>query len=103
MRALFGRKITNLEELKDLTEQAKADGARGSKYTVTKEKTLSDAEFQDFAKDFFQDHDWITSEDGGPDEQGGNRCIRVINAETGETVLVNNEGFTYARYTALEA
>ena len=102
MRALFGRKITNLKELRELTELAKAEGAKGRKYTVTKEKHLNDAEFTAFAKNLLQDQDWIGSEDGGPDENGGNRCIRVINTETGEKVLVNNEGFSYARYTAIE-
>ena len=35
MKALFGRKVGNLEELKELTERATATGKIGETYTVT--------------------------------------------------------------------
>ncbi|UTW71067.1 hypothetical protein KHA80_07710 [Anaerobacillus sp. HL2] len=34
MKALFGRKIHNLKELKEATREAKEDGVIGSDYTV---------------------------------------------------------------------
>lgn len=99
-KALFGRKIANLEELKELTQSVHRKGEIG--YEVTKEVTLTNDEFQQFASDFLQDQPWISPEDGGSNKKGGVRCIRVINQETGERVLINSEGYQYCRYTALE-
>ena len=102
MRAIFGRKVSDLTELKELTEQALKSGQRGQSYCVIKEVLLEDDEFHSFAKDFFNDQAWITKEDGGVNKQREVRCIRVINQDTGEKVLVNNEGYTFPRYTAIE-
>ncbi|MBZ4669582.1 MAG: hypothetical protein JG775_2737, partial [Defluviitaleaceae bacterium] len=44
MKALFGRKITDLKELKELTEEALKAGREGTDYEVTKEIELSDEE-----------------------------------------------------------
>ena len=101
-KALFGRKVSGLEELKELTERAIAAGKTGEAYTVTREIVLSSGEFLKFAGDFLEDQPWITPEDGGSAESGKVRCIRVVNQETGEKVLINTEGYTYPRYTALE-
>jgi len=95
-KAFFGRKVADLEELKALTGEA------GSAYQVTKEVLLSSKEFEQFASDFFQDQPWISPKDGGINENGEAKCIRVINKDTGERVLVNSEGYSYPRYTALE-
>ncbi|MFC0475713.1 DUF6329 domain-containing protein [Robertmurraya beringensis] len=102
MKALFGRKISNLVELKEITEEAMKQGQRGQTYIVTKEVELEDNDFHNFAKDFFNDQPWITEEDGGMNSNREARCIRVINKETCETVLVNSEGYSYPRYTAIE-
>lgn len=101
-KALFGRKVSGLEELKELTERAIAAGKTGEAYTVTREVILSSGEFLKFAGGFLADQPWITSEDGGSTKDGKAKCIRVVNQETGERVLVNTEGYTYPRYTALE-
>lgn len=101
MKALFGRKLSGLGELKELTEQALREGKTGSTYTVAKEVSLSPEDFKAFSNDFFKDWPWLTKEDGGPSKEGL-RCTRVTNSETGEAILVNNEGFSYPRYTALE-
>ena len=101
-KALFGRKVSNLAELREITEGAIKQGQRGQTYTVTKEVELEDKDFHNFARDFFNDQPWITEEDGGVNENRDARCIRVINKDTGETVLVNSEGYSYPRYTAIE-
>ncbi len=95
-KAFFGRKIADLKELKALTGEA------GFAYQVTKEVLLSSKEFEQFASNFFDDQPWISPKDGGINENGEAKCIRVINKETGERVLVNSEGYSYPRYTALE-
>lgn len=101
-RALFGRKVKDLKELKEITKQAKSDGVKGSEYTVVKEIKMNDSEFKVFATNFLKDQDWISKEDGGVDSEKGLICIRVTNIETGEKVLVDSEGYTYPRYVALE-
>lgn len=102
MKALFGRKVSNLAELKEITEEAVKQGQRGQSYIVTKEVELEDCEFQQFSNDFFNDQPWITKEDGGLNENREVRCIRVSNKETEEKVLVNCEGYSYPRYLAIE-
>lgn len=102
MKAIFGRKICNLMELKELTEQTVMNGQQGQSYCVTKEVLLEEDDFHRIANDFFNDQAWITKEDGGVNEQREVRCIRVINQDTGEKILTNNEGYGFARYVALE-
>lgn len=101
-RALFGRKLNDLEELKDATFYAKQDRKLGSLYEVIKDVPLDDDEFKEFAQDFFKEQSWIEKSDGGSNVKGELRCLQVINTETGERVLVNSEGYDYSRYTALE-
>lgn len=101
-RALFGRKLKDLEELKEATAYAKQAGQRGSFYEVTKEVSLEGDEFKALAEDFFNEQPWIEKTDGGSNENGDLRCIRVINIETGERLLISSEGYDYCRYTALE-
>ncbi len=101
MRALFGRKVSHLKELQELTQRAVENGQKGQPYTIIKEVKLQGKDFREFAKDFFEDQDWITRDDCGTDQDGKIRCIRVENTDTGERVLVNTEGYDYPRYTAL--
>lgn len=101
-RALFGRNLNDLEELREATARAKQAGQRGSLYEVTKEVTLEGDVFKAFAEDFFNEQPWIDKSDGGSNENGEIRCIRVINTDTGERVLINSEGYSWCRYTALE-
>lgn len=102
MRALFGRKVLNLKELKEFTKEAKKDGMKGTAYEVTKEIELSDEKFKQFGKEFCKDQPWISEKDGGCNEKGKLRCIRVKNIKTNKSILVDSEGYTYPRYTAIE-
>jgi len=83
LKAIFGRKVKDLTELKEITEAAVKQRQQGQRYCVTKEVFLEDKDFHSFANDFFKDQAWITK-------------------ETDEKVLVNSEGYTYPRYTAIE-
>lgn len=102
MRALFGRKMTTLYELKKLTKLAKEEGLIGSLYVVIREVILSDQEFKTFSGDLLADQSWILKSDGGSNEKGELRCVRVINKRTGEKFIFDSEGYDYARYTAIE-
>lgn len=102
MKVYFARKLNNLEQLKTQTELTFEEEELKDRYNVTQEVELNPEDFKAFSEDFFKDWDWLESADGGRGRDGRIRCIRVKNSETGEAVLVNNEGFSYARYTALE-
>lgn len=102
MNALFGRKVRDLEELKELTREAIQDECEGTAYEVTREVLMSDAAFREFAEDLLKDQPWICKGDGGTNRNGEIRCIRVKNRDTGEKILVNSENYDYPRYTALE-
>jgi hypothetical protein len=102
MRAHFGRKLRDIHELMDATNSALSNGAQGTTYRITKQVDLSNMDYQAFVQDFFTDQLWIGQDDGGEDADGTSRCIRVRNLQTGESVLVNSEGYNYPRYTALE-
>lgn len=101
MKALFGRKFYNLKELQEATVEAKEDGVIGSDYTVIREVELN-SEFKKFTSDFLEDQPWIKKSDGGTNEKGELRCIRIINKDTGEKILTNPEGYEFPRYTAIE-
>lgn len=102
MKAHFGRKIPNLEALKAATRQAKQEKHSGSAYTVVREVEFNDEGFKNFAEDLLEDQSWISGTDGGMNQAGEIRCIRVRNAQTGEGILVNSEGYDYPRYTGIE-
>ncbi len=102
MRALFGRKVSDLEELREITEAARRRRQKGQPYTIIREVVLDDKAFSAFAADFLEDQPWIEKTDGGNNEAGELRCIRVINKETGEKVLTDTQGYDYCRYVALE-
>lgn len=93
MRALFARKVSTIEELKELTQRALQDGKVGKPYVVDEEVTLSDQEFQSLSKNLLADQPWIKPRAN---------CIRVINESTGERLLIDPQGYQYCRYVSLE-
>ncbi len=102
MNALFGRKIQDLRELKEFTKKVIKNGNNGESFIIVKEVLLDDKDFQKFTSDFLKDQPWISKDDGGKNEFGELRCIRVTNKNTVETIIVNTEGYDYPRYTAME-
>ncbi len=102
MQALFGRKIENIVELREATERSRKSGMKGTVYTVDREVEMTDDAFREFGEDFLKDQPWILKTDGGYNEKGEYRCIRVINVDTGERLLVSSEGFEYPRYIGIE-
>jgi len=102
MKALFARKVRDLEELKELTREAIQDDCEGTPYEVTREVVMSDAAFREFAEDLQKDQPWICKDDGGTNTKGEIRCIRVKNRDTGEKIIICSEGYDYPRYAALE-
>jgi len=102
MKAHFERKMPNIETLRRATRRNEQERLGASAYTVIKEVELSDLKFRAFAEDLMEDQPWISKTDGGINQAGEFRCIRVRNSQMGERILVNSEGYDYPRYTAIE-
>ncbi|NRT34025.1 hypothetical protein [Clostridium beijerinckii] len=103
MKALFGNKVLNLNELKGLKKKANEEEIKNIEYQVTKEIELTDKEYKEFIENFSKDQPWITEDDGGINEKGEFLCIRIRKAKNKKGVLVNSEGYTYPRYVAIES
>ena len=52
MRALFGRKIENIVELREATERSRKSGIKGTVYKVIREVEMTDDAFRQFGKTF---------------------------------------------------
>ncbi len=102
MKAIFRRKLSNLEELKEETERAIDNRDSGNIYKITREIKLSKENCNKLISNFFVDQTWIKKDDWGSTPIGEIKCIRVINKDTNEKLLINPEGYSYPRYTALE-
>jgi hypothetical protein len=103
MKALFGRKVLNIKELKGLRKKANEDEIKSIEYEIAREVVLNDKDYKEFIENFTLDQPWITEEDGGINEKGEFICIRVKNKANKKVILVNSEGYTYPRYIAMES
>ncbi len=101
MKAIFVRKASDLEVVREVTEELKSKGHQGIGYRVTREVELSDKEYEKLANDLLQDQAFI-NEDEGLNDVGEVLCIRLINKESGERILIDPQGYEYSRYTAIE-
>ena len=102
MKAIFVRKATSLEVVKEVTEELKEKGYLGVEYQVTRDVELSDEDFRKLTTDLLDDQEFIQKNEGGMNDEGEVLCIRVINKETGERILIDPQGYEYPRYTAIE-
>lgn len=103
MKALFGRKVLNIKELKGLKKKTNEEEIQSIGYEITREVELNNKEYKEFIENFTKDQPWITEEDGGINENGEFICIKVKNKANKKGILVNSEGYTYPRYIALES
>lgn len=63
--SLFCRKVSDLQELIDITKELIENRAVHQEYFVTDEIVLNNDEFKKFANDFYEDQEWISEDDGG--------------------------------------
>lgn len=102
MKAIFVRKASSLEVVKDVIEELKEKGYEGANYQVTREVELCNEDFRKLANDLLEDQAFIQKDEGGLNDEGEVLCIRVINKESGERILIDPQGYEYPRYTAIE-
>lgn len=98
--AVFGRKMKNIDELRRYTDDYIFEQ---EKFTIIKKIELSKNDFAEFCNKFLYDNPLIEKEHESMwcDENDGRRCLYFYCKERDEGVLVESEGYNYARYTAL--
>jgi len=98
--AVFGRKMANINELKSYTADYMFEQ---EKFTVIKEIELTEKGFNNFCNAFLRDNKLIEAERNEMwcDDESGRRCLFFYCKEQEQGVLVESEGYAYARYTAL--
>lgn len=96
-KAIFYRKAVDIQELGSGKNTIKEE------FIVERKVCLSKKAFDAFTDNFFQDQDFIKDniEAMRQDENDVFHCILVYTEGRGEGVLVESEGYSYARYAAL--
>ena len=102
MEAWFVRKILNKQELLELTNEASRVNHPKQSVVIEREVVLDDEAFAAFEQDFLDEQSWLSPYDGGEDQYGRNRCVRVSCESQPERYLVNSEGYDYPRSIALD-
>ena len=101
MKAFFSRKATNRAELLE-NEARKFVAERGFK--VIGKKVLSHEAYENLIQNLLEDNELIkeVTNKCGTEEDGTARCF-LFKDETrnDEALLVNSEGYDYARYAAI--
>lgn len=80
-------------------------GPARESYYIAAERHLSQMEWEDFTNSLLEDRDWIEefSNQDHPDIEGASACIRVTGEDSEIALLVDPQGYTYARYVAIES
>ena len=102
-RVYFIRKAINLEELKTNTKWAIENKAQKETYSIRKTIFLDAGEFMTFTRNLTDDFDFLKENTTlcGPGIDEYINCLAIKNNDTDEMILVNTEGYSYARFTAL--
>ena len=105
-KAFFTSKPATLEEVKEAYEYAKANGTMETllqPYYIASRKTLTIMEWNNFINAFLQDRDWLTkfSEKNYGMKSKSTPCILVRCPEQTISLLIDTQGYAYARYVAI--
>lgn len=97
-KAVFTRKAVDIEEVKERADREEAK----CEYIVEKVIELPEKDYLAFADDLLKDSAVIKANNGlmFVDADGGWHCILVKARGGSEGILVESEGYDYARYTA---
>lgn len=105
MKAYIIRKAINVQDWMEGKEYIKRNCGVQAKRDVVIEKTitLTPAEFAEFCSDFMADRDFIIENRDlmKEDTQGRWHCIKVTAPGSKISILVESEGYDYARYTSV--
>jgi len=97
MRAHFARKVSNLNDLKGIIGRDK-----GSAYVIEETVELEHAEYEHFTEHLLHDFDFISQriDKMWVDSDKVWHCLLVKAKGAKDGILVESEGYDYARYAA---
>ena len=105
-KTIFVRKPMNLAELKSGIEECKRlFDSKGADYYVAEELQLSNQEWERLTESFLEDrfcfHQF--SEKNLPETEEGMPCMRVTCPSSEIALIIDTQGYDYARYVGIEA
>lgn len=103
-RVYFFRDVKDIEELKQKTSTAIANGERPQKYFVRATVELSIEAFDDFTEHFIKTHNFITPHRAYLDMNTKYEyiCLCATAGNRNYDILINTSGHSYARTVALK-
>ena len=105
-KTIFVRKPIDLDAVKTgIAEQKRLFNTDGCDYYIAEEQQLSNQEWQEFTSDFLTDHAWVAafSAKDYPVVEEEIPCIRVTCPGSEITLIVDPQGYNYARYVGIES
>lgn len=103
-KTYFFRNINNMKELIEKNNIAINKNKEKLEYLVIETIELENKDYIQFINklhnNYYFLYDYI--EKMKIDENGIWRCIKVMNKETGKSILVQNDGYSYPRFVAIE-
>lgn len=100
----FIRKATNLEEVEVDTKKIRVNSSKKESFIIEKVIELSTTQYEAFSQNLLDDRDFISEHllNMGVDQNGIWHCILVKETTTNATgILINSEGYSYARYVGI--
>ena len=96
--ASFIRKAADYEDLMQLTKKYPGH----SQYQIEKIIELSAEEFKKFISNFYEDKDFIINNQSLMYFADGiTYCIGITTEDSDKIILIDSQGYDYARYTAI--
>lgn len=96
--AVFVRKPSNLKDL-----IYAADRGAPSPYVIDERLVMNEDAFNDFSKNLINDHYFLAGKGGDVKVDGrfARKCISIECNSTGRQLVVDPQGYDYARYAAV--
>ena len=104
-KTIFARKPVNLNQLKsDVADLKRLFNSQGDAYYVAEELQLSNQEWERLTEDFLADRPCFHqfSEKNLPTTEEGTPCIRVTAPGSEIALIIDTQGYDYARYVGIE-
>ena len=105
-KTIFAQKPVNLNQLKsDVADLKRLFNSQGDAYYVAEELQLSNQEWERLTEDFLADRPCFHqfSEKNLPATEEGTPCIRVTSPGSEIALIIDTQGYDYARYVGFEA
>lgn len=98
-KVVFVRKAAGIADLKEAVRQ----GGKTEPYVVEKQVELEEAEYKAFSNNLLSDYDFIKDNLKLMlrDKIGTYHCLLVKARDSSDGMLVESEGYSYPRYTAI--